>query len=142
VIFIVACINSPPRAAYAQTKTKDVCGRWHVEKLSTAEKDAEIKDVVNDVLVGTLVINADKKAWVEFEGVKLFKWDVEFDMTKKPISVDFTLVTEEGEKLTLKGILKLENDDLTIVLSYDGRPTDFAQKKDSNTLLFKCKKEK
>src|ERR1700736_295550 len=121
---------------------KGLHGRWHIDGIYSCDPlNGEIKDLLG-IWKETFVI-VDGRLSLEIEGVKWLEWSVEFDIKKKPAWIDLTLKysdTEKDRKIKMKGLVKLDKDNLVIHLGTDdARPTSFQQGKGLDSMLFKCK---
>jgi uncharacterized protein (TIGR03067 family) len=90
-----------------------------------------------------LIITADK--FKADAGDEKHEADYKIDATKKPATIDVTPLDGAEKGKTILGIYALQGDELKICLARPGgneRPTEFASKADSETLLIVLKRDK
>jgi len=110
-----------------------IVGTWTVVSVEHGGHDEEVKQA-------RMIFTADGKVTLTAPGKGEKGGTYKLDRAKKP--KELTISTDEGG--TIKGIYKLDGDDLTICASdKDGeRPTEFATKEGSDATLLVLKREK
>jgi uncharacterized protein (TIGR03067 family) len=124
----------------ADDKKDPTTGKWTIESVTRDGK-------ANDALKGAVRENADGKyTLTPFAGSKASPTTGTYtlDTTKSPITIDFKPKGGNYDGKTLLGIVKVEDDTLTIAFAEPGkdRPTKFESKEGSGVVLAIHKKSK
>lgn len=111
-------------------------GDWKVEKAVRGGKDAPA-----EVAAKLKLTFAGNKLSVDEGSARDEQATLTLDPSKTPAAVDFQ-PTRPGKDV-IKGIYKLDGDSLTLCWAKEGdRPTEFASKEGSETVLFELKRVK
>jgi RNA polymerase sigma factor (sigma-70 family) len=134
----LALADKPP-ATGKEADRKDeetIVGTWAVVSLEQRGRDEGGEEIKQ----ARMIFTADGKVTLTAPGKGEKGGTYKLDRAKKP--KELTISTDEGG--TIKGIYKLDGDDLTICASdKDGeRPTEFATKEGSDATLLVLKREK
>jgi uncharacterized protein (TIGR03067 family) len=138
--------DSAPQQNKKELDPKKLCGRWRLDCFAACDaKTGEVKDLLGK-LKHELIIE-DGSIRMEIENIKFFEWKATYDIKTSPVSVDLirAFPRDDEEKQTTRGVLELEGESLTIHLAEPGadtRPKDFVQRKGSESILIRCKRQK
>ena len=112
-------------------------GKWATASVTV---DGEAEDAIMDRF---LAIKGDKATFLD-KNKETGTGSIKLDPGKSPAHLDFTYEDGPAKGTTLKGIYKIEGDTMTLCLGGIGkdRPTEFASKPGSGTILIVQKRVK